>query len=78
MCLMLSDGYGMDDRGVGVRAPLGSRTSSSPCLPDRFSVLASFQMGTEDKAVGALQLVPRSRKCGSLHLFSLTSSWHGV
>jgi hypothetical protein len=28
-------GYGLDDRGVGVRVPLGSRIFSSPRRPDR-------------------------------------------
>jgi hypothetical protein len=28
-------GYGLDDRGVGVLVPLGSRIFSSPCCPDR-------------------------------------------
>jgi hypothetical protein len=28
-------GYGLDDRGVGVQAPVGSRIFSSPRLPDR-------------------------------------------
>jgi hypothetical protein len=28
-------GYGMDDRGVGVRVPVGSKILSSPRLPDR-------------------------------------------
>jgi hypothetical protein len=28
-------GYGLDDRGVGVRVPVGSRTFSSPRRPDR-------------------------------------------
>jgi hypothetical protein len=28
-------GYGLDDRGVGVRIPVGSRSSSSPSHPDR-------------------------------------------
>jgi hypothetical protein len=28
-------GYGMDDRGVGVRVPVGSRIFSSPQRPDR-------------------------------------------
>jgi hypothetical protein len=28
-------GYGLDDRGVGVRAPVGSRIFSSPCRPER-------------------------------------------
>jgi hypothetical protein len=28
-------GYGLDDRGVGVRVPVGSRIFSSPSRPDR-------------------------------------------
>jgi hypothetical protein len=28
-------GYGLDDTGVGVRVPVGSRIFSSPCRPDR-------------------------------------------
>jgi hypothetical protein len=31
----IATGYGLDDRGVGVRVPLGSRIFSSPRLPDR-------------------------------------------
>jgi hypothetical protein len=31
----IATGYGLDDQGVGVRVPLGSRTFSSPRLPDR-------------------------------------------
>jgi hypothetical protein len=31
----IATGYGLDDRGVGVRVPVGSRISSSPCRPDR-------------------------------------------
>jgi hypothetical protein len=31
----ISTGYGLDDRRVGVRDPLGSRIFSSPCRPDR-------------------------------------------
>jgi hypothetical protein len=29
-------GYGLDDREVGVRAPVGTRIFPSPCRPDRF------------------------------------------
>jgi hypothetical protein len=29
-------GYGLDDRGVAVRVPVGSRIFSSPRRPDRF------------------------------------------
>jgi hypothetical protein len=31
----ITTGYGLDDRGVGVRAPVGSRILSSPRRPDR-------------------------------------------
>jgi hypothetical protein len=31
----IATGYGLDDRGVGVRVPVGSRFFSSPCRPDR-------------------------------------------
>jgi hypothetical protein len=32
----IESGYGMDDRGVGVQVPAGSRIFSSPRRPDRF------------------------------------------
>jgi hypothetical protein len=31
----IATGYGLDDRGVGVRVPVGSRIFTSPCRPDR-------------------------------------------
>jgi hypothetical protein len=31
----IATGYGLDDRGVGVRVPVGSRIFSSPRCPDR-------------------------------------------
>jgi hypothetical protein len=31
----IATGYGLDDRGVGVRVPVGSRILSFPCHPDR-------------------------------------------
>jgi hypothetical protein len=31
----IATGYGMDDREVGVRVPVGSRILTSPCRPDR-------------------------------------------
>jgi hypothetical protein len=31
----IATGYELDDRGVGVRVPVGSRIFSSPCRPDR-------------------------------------------
>jgi hypothetical protein len=32
----IATGYGLDDRGVGVLVPVGSRIFSSPRRPDRF------------------------------------------
>jgi hypothetical protein len=31
----IATGYGLDDRGAGVRVPVWSRIFSSPCRPDR-------------------------------------------
>jgi hypothetical protein len=31
----IATGYGLDDRKVGVRVPVGSRIITSPCHPDR-------------------------------------------
>jgi hypothetical protein len=31
----IATGYGLNDRGVGVRVPVGSRIFTSPCLSDR-------------------------------------------
>jgi hypothetical protein len=32
----IATGHGLDERGVGVRVPVGSRIFSSPRRPDRF------------------------------------------
>jgi hypothetical protein len=32
----ITTGYGLDDQGIGVQAPLGARIFTSPCRPDRF------------------------------------------
>jgi hypothetical protein len=31
----IATGYGLDDQGVGVRVPIGSRIFCSPCCPDQ-------------------------------------------
>jgi hypothetical protein len=31
----IATGYGLDNRGFGVRVPVGSRIFSFPCRPDR-------------------------------------------
>jgi hypothetical protein len=49
-------GYGLDDRGFGVRIPVGSRIFSSPRRPDRlWGHPTSYRMGTfpGGKAAGA-------------------------
>jgi hypothetical protein len=43
----IATGYGLDDRGVGVRVPVESRIFSSPRCPDRSGVRpTSYPMGT--------------------------------
>jgi hypothetical protein len=32
----IATGYGLDERGVGIRVPIGARIFSSRCRPDRF------------------------------------------
>jgi hypothetical protein len=55
----ISTGYGLDDRGVGIRVPIGSRSSSSPNRADRLwgppNLLSNGYRGLlpRDKAVGA-------------------------
>jgi hypothetical protein len=83
----IATGYGLDDRGVVVRVPVGSRFSSSPCHPDRLwgppSLLSNSHgglfprgwSGRDVKLTTHLQLVPRSRKCGSIHPLPHTPSW---
>jgi hypothetical protein len=81
-------GYGPDDRRFGVRVPVRSRIFSSPRLPDRlrgqpnllsnrYLVLFPRELsGRGVKLTTHLQLVPRSRKCGSTH--PLPHTFHGV
>jgi hypothetical protein len=43
----IATGYGLDDRGLGVRVPVFSRIFSSPGHPDRIlAYLASYTLGT--------------------------------
>jgi hypothetical protein len=44
--------YGLDDRGVGVRVPVGSRIFLSPRRPD-WLWGPPYPMGTGGKAAGA-------------------------
>jgi hypothetical protein len=55
----IAAGYGLDDRGVGVRVPVGARILSSPLHPDRLWGSPSLLFNgyrwifPEGKAVGA-------------------------
>jgi hypothetical protein len=81
-------GYGLDNQGVGVRAVVGSRIFSSPRRPDvepthppihgYCGLFPQGQSGRGVKLTTHLQLVLRSRKCGSIHPLSRTPSWHSV
>jgi hypothetical protein len=49
----IAPGYGLDDRGVGVRVPVRLRIFSSPRRPDRLWVhLTSYPMGTRGSFLG--------------------------
>jgi hypothetical protein len=81
----IATGYGLDRR-VGFRVPVGSRifsTSSKPVLgPTRPPIqwvpgdLSPGESSWSVKLTAYLQLVPRSRKCGSIHPLLHTPSWH--
>jgi hypothetical protein len=82
--------YGLHDSGVGVRVSVGSRIFSSPCRPDRLwsppNLLSSgyrglFLRGLRGRSVKLtthLQLVPRSRKYGSIRPLPHTHSWRSA
>jgi hypothetical protein len=81
---------GLDDRGVEVRVPVGPRIFTSPYCPDRLwgptSLLSYGYRGPFPgvKAVRGvklpthIQLLPKSRKRGSIHPLPHTSSWYSA
>jgi hypothetical protein len=83
----IATGYGLDDRGVGARVLVGSRIFTSPCHPDRlwgppnllsngyWGLFSGGKSGWSVKLTTHLQLVPRSRKYGSIHPLPHTPSW---
>jgi hypothetical protein len=83
-------GYGLDDRVVVVRVLVRTRIFSSPQCPDRLwgppSLLSNehwwiFPRGCNISGVKLtthLQLVPRSRECGSIHPLPRTPSWRST
>jgi hypothetical protein len=86
----IANGYGLDDRGVGVRFTVESRIFSSPRRPDRLwgpprllycGYLGLFLRSYSGRGVTLttyLQLVRRSGKCGSIHPFPHTPSWRST
>jgi hypothetical protein len=83
----ISTGYGLDDQGVGIRVPVGSRIFFSPRLPDRFWGTPSFlsnryrrlflqgKSGGGVKLTTHLKLVARWRKYRFIRPLPHTSAW---
>jgi hypothetical protein len=75
----IATGYGLDDRGIGVRVPAGLGIFSSLRRPDRlWGPLLLFNGYRSEKLTTHLQLVPRSRKHGSIHPVPHTPAWHSA
>jgi hypothetical protein len=81
----IATGCGLDDGWVGVRVPVGSRIFYSPRRPDRLwgppSLLSNGYRGLsgrEVKLTTHLKVVPRSRKCESVHPLPHTPSWRSA
>jgi hypothetical protein len=83
----IATGYGLRDQGVGVRVTVGARIFTSSRRLDRHlgppNLLSIGYRGLFPRGLSGwgvkltthLQLVPRSRKCVSIHPLPPTSSW---
>jgi hypothetical protein len=56
----MATGYAMDDRGVGVRVPVGSRIFSSRVVQTGPEVHAAYTMGTRSSFPGSKAAGARS------------------
>jgi hypothetical protein len=86
----ITTGYGLEDRGVGVRVPVGSRIFSSPRSPDLLcgppnllfnGYRGLFPWGLSGRGVKLtthLKLVPESRKVHLLVYIHSPIRFHGV
>jgi hypothetical protein len=86
----IATGYGLDGRGFGVSSPCRVKnflllTSSIPVMgPTQPPIkwvpgpLSSVVKRLGHKLTTHFQLVPRSRKCGSIHPLPHTPSWRGA
>jgi hypothetical protein len=73
----IATGYGLDDRGVGVRIPVGSRSFTSPCIYQLWGP-PNLPSKLSPKPTTQLQLVPSSRKHGSIHPLPHTPFWRSA
>jgi hypothetical protein len=81
----IATGYRLDDRGAGIRVPVGSSIFSFPPRPDQVwcppTLLSSDYQGQSSRGVKMtthLQPVPRSIKRGTMHPFPRTPSWRSA
>jgi hypothetical protein len=86
----IATGYELDDRGVGVRVTVRAKLLFSPRRPDQFwGPLSLLSSGYRElispgitrsgvKLITQLQLMPRSRKYGSIHPLCHTLSWRSA
>jgi hypothetical protein len=83
-------GYGLDDRGIGIRVPVKARIFSSLCRQDKFwgppnllpngyrGLFPLRHSGRGVKLTTHFQLVSRSTKRGSIHPLPHTPSWRSA
>jgi hypothetical protein len=86
----IATGYGLDDRGVGIRVPVGSRIFTSPCRPDQLGrptqplnqwVPGALSPGAKRPGCEAYHSPPTSaevKKGECIHPFPHTPSWRSA